>query len=167
MTNLSTSELIIYIHNNDVSVISVCNNMYGNKLESIYCNNTNKQSLDVGNSVIIKRVNIGELHLTCKCNTLPKSTSKNINHSSIYGFEVCYCNNILCMPFFNDGATSFLVTVKNGLVWVDAGAITQDKVLLDYYHSEMNIGDEVCITIKKLDFISPPIRERYFRGCSL
>ena len=60
-----------------------------------------------------------------------------------------------------------MVTINKGSVYFDAGSITCDELLLDYHHSDMNIGDEIRITIKKLDYISSPRRERHFRGCHI
>lgn len=38
------------------------------------------------------------------------------------------------------GAVTFVVTINQGQVSVDAGSITAGNVLLDFYHSNLNMG---------------------------
>lgn len=78
------------------------------------------------------------------------------------GMEVSIGNNVVCMPFPNGGAVTFVVTVNRNKVSVDAGSITSDSILLDYYHSELNVGEEICVSLRNLDFVSLPLRKRSF-----
>jgi len=66
------------------------------------------------------------------------------------------------MPFIDGGAVTFVVTINQGQVSVDAGSITDDNVLLDFYHSNLNMGDEIRVTLKNLNFVSSPLSERIF-----
>ena len=51
------------------------------------------------------------------------------------------------MPFIDGGAVTFVVTINQGQVSVDAGSITAGNVLLDFYHSNLNMGDEIRVTL--------------------
>ena len=73
----------------------------------------------------------------------------------------------VCMPFIDGGAVTFVVTINQGQVSVDAGSITAGNVLLDFYHSNLNMGDEIRVTLKNLDFVSSPLSERSFSGHTL
>ena len=90
-----------------------------------------------------------------------------MSDKGIYGMEVCTENNTICMPFIDGGAVTFVVTINQGQVSVDAGSITAGNVLLDFYHSNLNMGDEIRVTLKNLDFVSSPLSERSFSGHTL
>ena len=65
------------------------------------------------------------------------------------------------------GSSHFCCNHNQGQVSVDAGSITAGNVLLDFYHSNLNMGDEIRVTLKNLDFVSSPLSERSFSGHTL
>lgn len=166
MARLSINELLFCVPNDRVGVISVCNNRWGNELSYISPDNKGKTLLGINDSVIIRLIDLECSDLTHKRVDINFPDKKRIEgNDETCGFEVSVNDNKIYMPFIDGGATTFVVTVNKGAVYFDAGSITSDKLLLDYHHADMNIGDEIRITIKKLDYISSPIRERLFSGC--
>ena len=114
MTALSINESLFYIPFDHTGVISVCHNKYGNELACIVSDiSDDRTSLNIGDSVCIKRI-VSE------------------GDKGIYGMEVCTENNTICMPFIDGGAVTFVVTINQGQVSVDAGSITAGNVLLDF-----------------------------------
>ena len=159
MTALSINESLFYIPFDHTGVISVCNNKYGNELACIVSDiSDDRISLNIGDSVCIKRI-VSEGTESVHEFVMPDK--------GIYGMEVCTENNTICMPFIDGGAVTFVVTINQGQVSVDAGSITAGNVLLDFYHSNLNMGDEIRVTLKNLDFVSSPLSERSFSGHTL
>ena len=75
--------------------------------------------------------------------------------------------SLLCLIIYDGGVVTFFVAIDQGQVSVDAGYITDGNVLLDFYHSNLNMGDEIRVTLKNLDFVSSPLSERSFSGHTL
>ena len=166
MTVLSINESLFYIPFDHTGVISVCNNKYGNELACIVSDiSDDRISLNIGDSVCIKRI-VSEGTESVHEFVMPDFSNQKkefMSDKGIYGMEVCTENNTICMPFIDGGAVTFVVTINQGQVSVDAGSITAGNVLLDFYHSNLNMGDEIRVTLKNLDFVSSPLSERIFR----
>lgn len=162
---LSINGVLFCIPSDRTGVISVCNNKYGNELACVISGiSDNRASLNIGASVCIRMIAFEGVELTHEF-VIPDFSNKErelVNATNMYGIEVCARNNTICIPFIDGGAVTFVVTINRGIVSIDAGSITTNNILLDYYHSELNIGDEIRVTLKKLDFISSPLRERFF-----
>ena len=181
MTVLSINESLFYIPFDHTGVISVCNNKYGNELACIVSDiSDDRISLNIGDSVCIKRI-VSEGTESVHEFVMPDFSNQKkefMSDKGIYGMEVCTENNTICMPFIdgielskyihiNNLAVTFVVTINQGQVSVDAGSITAGNVLLDFYHSNLNMGDEIRVTLKNLDFVSSPLSERSFSGHTL
>ena len=120
--------------------------------------------MNIGDSVCIKRI-VSEGTESVHEFVMPDFSNQKkefMSDKGIYGMEVCTENNTICMPFIDGGAVTFVVTINQGQVSVDAGSITDDNVLLDFYHSNLNMGDEIRVTLKNLNFVSSPLSERIF-----
>lgn len=170
MVILSINESLFHIPFNHTGVISVCNNKYGNELACIVSGiSDNRTSLNMGDSVCIKRIGFESTELMHEFILPDFSNQKKefMNDRDLYGMEVCIKNNTICMSFIEGGAVTFVVTINQGQVFVDAGSITANDVLLDYYHSDLNIGDEVRVSLKDLDIVSFPLNERNFSNYTL
>ena len=147
MTALSINESLFYIPFDHTGVISVCNNKYGNELACIVSDiSDDRISLNIGDSVCIKRI-VSEGTESVHEIVMPDFSNQKkefMSDKGIYGMEV------------------FVVTINQGQVSVDAGSITAGNVLLDFYHSNLNMGDEIRVTLKNLNFVSSPLSERIF-----
>ena len=150
MTALSINESLFYIPFDHTGVISVCNNKYGNELACIVS--------DISDDVSEGTESVHEFVMPDFSN----QKKEFMSDKGIYGMEVCTENNTICMPFIDGGAVTFVVTINQGQVSVDAGSITAGNVLLDFYHSNLNMGDEIRVTLKNLNFVSSPLSERIF-----
>ena len=159
MTALSINESLFYIPFDHTGVISVCNNKYGNELACIVSDiSDDRTSLNIGDSVCIKRI-VSEGTESVHEFVMPDFSNQKkefMSDKGIYGMEV-----------IDGGAVTFVVTINQGQVSVDAGSITAGNVLLDFYHSNLNMGDEIRVTLKNLDFVSSPLSERSFSGHTL
>ena len=170
MTVLSINESLFYIPFNHTGVISVCNNKYGNELACIVSGiSDNRTFLNIGDSVCIRRIAFEGTEAMHEFILPDFSNQKKefMSDKGLYGMEVCTKNNTIGIPFIDGGAVTFVVTINQGQVSVDAGSITTDNVLLDFYHSDLDIGDEIRVTLKDLDFVSSPISERSFSSYTL
>ena len=160
MTALSINESLFYIPFDHTGVISVCNNKYGNELACIVSDiSDDRISLNIGDSVCIKRI-VSEGTESVHEFVMPDFSNQKkefMSDKGIYGMEVCTENNTICMPFIDGGWE-----LNQGQVSVDAGSITAGNVLLDFYHSNLNMGDEIRVTLKNLNFVSSPLSERIF-----
>ena len=165
MTVLSINESLFYIPFDHTGVISVCNNKYGNELACIVSDiSDDRTSLNIGDSVCIKRI-VFEGTESVHEFVMPDFSDQKkglMNDRDLYGMEICIKNNTIGMPFIEGGAVTFVVTINQGQVFVDAGSITAGNVLLDFYHSNLNMGDEIRVTLKNLNFVSSPLSERIF-----
>lgn len=166
MKTLRINESLLYVPNDCTGIVSVCNNQYGTELACIVTGIFDNVYLQAGNFICIELIEEEKVIESSKKFVMPKftnDTKDSINPN--YGIEVCVGGNKIAVPFINGGAVTFVITINKEKVYVDVGSITEDKILLDYYHSKMIPGEKIYIAIKELDVISVPLRKRHFIGC--
>lgn len=81
------------------------------------------------------------------------------------GIEVIIGDSVIRTPFIKGGVQSVVITVNKGKCTMKVGGMTPDNELLDYYDSELSVGDKISISLKNLKQISEPICKRPFKGC--
>jgi hypothetical protein len=165
---LKLNTATFFIPSDGTGVFSIYNNESGTQLECYIKDKTKiREQLTTGDRIHFRLVSLDSDNvdnLICE----PR-LSEHDNHEAgkgVEGMEFRVNDRIICAPFMEQGAVNVTITVVRGEVIVDFGGITEDKILLDYYHGTMGLGDNVTVGIKRLEQISEPLNKRQYVSCN-
>lgn len=150
----------------DIGAIFLCHDKGTCVLKCLnYKEIQHKEVLNVGDSICIKILDSKQFDLHINLSQTSISVEKESRGSYSKGVRLHIGQKQILIPFTTDaqGASSIIVTAHNGIVTVNAGTITNDETLLDYYDSVVSVGDAIRIDVVYLDSneISPPMRIRH------
>lgn len=160
----------LYIPTNKVGIVSVCNNKDGSELVCLVKESTEqRRSLHIGDRLEIELIAQNSIETPSKLK-LPDNFNIGLDENypgkgktSSEGMEIVIGSRVICMPFLPGGVLSVMLTVNKGRSTINLGGMTPDNELLDYYYSELAVGDSITISLKNLNNTSEPIRKRKFK----
>ncbi len=169
-TILKINGRTLYVPTDNVGIVSACNTKDGSELVCLVKESTEqRRSLHIGDRLEIELIAQNSIETPSKLK-LPDNFNTGLDENyakkgtiNSEGMEVVIGSRVFCMPFLPGGVVSVMLTVNKGKSTVNLGGMTPDNELLDYYFSELDVGDNIIITLKNLNKISEPIRKRKFK----
>jgi len=169
-TILKINGSTLYIPTDKVGIVSVCNNKEGSELVCLVKESTEqRRSLHIGDRLEIELIAQNSIETPSKFKLADNfNTGLDENYpgkgtTNPEGMEVVIGSRFFCIPFIPGGVSSVMLTVNKGRSTINLGGMTPDNELLDYYYSELDVGDSIIISLKNLNKISEPIRKRKFK----
>ena len=151
-------EQVYHIPEDKVGVICISNNREGISI-IISADSQYNKSLCLGDTIHFKLLSINNFSILYES---PQTLSFQPSELKP-GFEIKMKDNIINMPFIEDGGgTNIVITFNKSRSWINIGGITHDEMLLDYHESTLKPDDEIQITLSLLKDISTPTIRKYF-----